>query len=403
MQSQANITREFREKQIWAVRFRGGILLGLAALYAGLAATGAVPVNGYALGALVPLFVLNEIRRQCHRRGIHSDLLTELCVVADVLTIGVICYFTGGVESFFLPFLFIQVAGTSLHVNFLAGLKAAAGGASLFAILCALENVGALPHSPFMDAAGHTSHCLNTAYVASASLLIGFALFLAALSTGYVAKRLRVREEELAEANRQLVRLYRETQRLSITDELTGAFNRRHLMKRLAEEMSRSTRYERPFSIVMMDVDHFKKVNDAHGHPAGDAVLKEVAARAMGELRESDFLARYGGEEFAVLLPETSLDGAKLVAERIRERIAATRIVLDETELAVTMSLGVATLPMVRKEAADPIADILAAADARLYRAKKAGRNRVVASDQPIAEPAGQPGFGEATPELAHA
>ena len=394
METQA-VTREFREKQIWAVRFRCGILLGLAGIYLALVAFAGVQFNAYALLCLAPLFTLNEVRRLCHSRGIHNDLLTELCILSDLATIGVIIYFTGGVESILVLFLFVQVAGTSLHTNFRAGLKTAAGATALFALLAWSEQTQLVGHSPFMSTEGHAVHCLSRSYVTSASLVVGFALFMASLSSGYVAKRLRVREDELAEVNRQLVRLYRETQKLSLTDELTGAFNRRHLTKRLAEEVTRSGRYTRPLSLLMLDVDHFKKVNDVHGHPVGDAVLKEVAARVSRELRESDFLARYGGEEFTVLLPETPLDGARQVAERIRQRVALEPITAGPTELSISVSVGVAAHPAFKREGTDPVADLLAAADARLYRAKKAGRNRVVACDQP------QQLLPEAAPEFS--
>ncbi len=165
--------------------------------------------------------------------------------------------------------------------------------------------------------------------------------------------------------------------RASITDPLTGAFNRQYLCQRLGLEMDRSRRYEDAFSVVVFDVDHFKRLNDTHGHAAGDRVLQELVRLIKAELRDVDDLIRCGGEEFLVLLPKTGLKGATEVAERIRATVEAASFPYEGKRLRVTLSLGVTTLG-----AANETEDVLLKrADALLYKAKSSGRNRVAAED----------------------
>ncbi len=154
---------------------------------------------------------------------------------------------------------------------------------------------------------------------------------------------------------------------LAITDPLTGLHNRRYLLETLEIERERFRRYGVPFSLIMLDVDHFKHYNDAHGHPAGDAALRELAQRLLFCVRRLDTATRYGGEEFAILLPTTDLASAGRTAERIREGVASRPF--DHGPL--TVSLGVACCDDRAQN------DVIAAADAALYRAKSLGRNRV--------------------------
>lgn len=161
---------------------------------------------------------------------------------------------------------------------------------------------------------------------------------------------------------------------LNVRDQLTGAFNRRYLDNRLIEEFKRCERYGSPLSVAMIDIDYFKKVNDQHGHEAGDRVLAEVAARLTDSVRKTDCLVRYGGEEFCCILPETGLDSARLFAERFRCAIEQLTVKAVGTELRVTISLGVAQL----KEGDSP-SSLLKRADEGLYDAKQSGRNKVMA------------------------
>jgi diguanylate cyclase len=160
---------------------------------------------------------------------------------------------------------------------------------------------------------------------------------------------------------------------LNIRDQLTGIYNRRYLDNRLAEECKRHLRYDHPLSVIMLDIDFFKSVNDEHGHEAGDRVLAEVAGRLVGTTRKTDCVVRYGGEEFCCILPETPLESAEMLAERFRARIAQAPIAAGDAELQITVSLGVAEL-----QHGDTPNTLLKRADEGLYEAKQSGRNRVV-------------------------
>ncbi len=163
-----------------------------------------------------------------------------------------------------------------------------------------------------------------------------------------------------------------ELERLSRTDGLTGLPNRRHLMETLEKEARRAKRNGRPFTLLMIDVDHFKQYNDAFGHLAGDEVLKRLAAVLLAAIRGADYAARYGGEEFTVVLPETPMDGALKLAERIRERMAEETFGAKGSR--VTLSIGLGEFP---SDGDSPEA-VIDRADGALYRAKEWGRNRVV-------------------------
>jgi two-component system, cell cycle response regulator len=160
-------------------------------------------------------------------------------------------------------------------------------------------------------------------------------------------------------------------------DGLTGVFNRKSLEERIAGELEFAKRHGTELSVIICDVDFFKKVNDTHGHIAGDAVLKEVARRLQTALRADDVLARYGGEEFVVLSRGIPVEAAVELAERLRATLAAQPVPFDAISIPITASLGVASLAQVGRDADK--AKLVGAADARLYQAKQSGRNRVVA------------------------
>jgi diguanylate cyclase (GGDEF)-like protein len=197
--------------------------------------------------------------------------------------------------------------------------------------------------------------------------------------------RLKALQDALVEKNRELDRANRELEEkrqellhLSRTDGLTGLVNRRHFEERLAGEFARSERYRSPLSCFLLDIDHFKKVNDTWGHPFGDVVLREVAGVARRALRDVDVLARYGGEELVALLPETAPEEAWRAAERVRLGVEAMRLTAQGPEGPVvvkcTASIGVATFPSTSIDSAPALVQ---AADECLYEAKQGGRNRV--------------------------
>jgi len=161
-------------------------------------------------------------------------------------------------------------------------------------------------------------------------------------------------------------------------DGLTRIFNKKYFLDTLRKEFAYCLRHRVPLSMVMFDIDHFKKVNDTYGHPAGDFVLQKVAQRALETVRQEDLFARYGGEEFALMLRESPSEKAIICAERCRRAVDSTDFVFNGTPLKVTISLGVATL--FDSDFAQP-EDLIAAADKYLYRAKRGGRNRVDAKE----------------------
>jgi len=170
-------------------------------------------------------------------------------------------------------------------------------------------------------------------------------------------------------------RLHKVTMEQAIVDPLTGLYNRREFELRLGVEHARAMRYERALSILFADIDHFKQVNDVHGHASGDAVLKELAATLRRHLRANDVPARYGGEEFVVILPEIDGHAAKEIAERLRLAVAAIPFRLPQgQEISLTISIGISCYPA----CADAPPQLMNCADQALYAAKNSGRNRVV-------------------------
>lgn len=167
--------------------------------------------------------------------------------------------------------------------------------------------------------------------------------------------------------------MYKRALDTALKDPVTGINNRAALNATIDREVNLSHRHGYALSVIMLDLDHFKRINDEHGHLAGDTVLRTVAGRITDCTRGSDMVFRYGGEEFTVVLSNTDIDGAALLADRIRKTIATTPTIIDGFEIAVTVSMGVSTL-----EAGDSAATLLSRADAALYDAKTAGRNRVM-------------------------
>ena len=184
---------------------------------------------------------------------------------------------------------------------------------------------------------------------------------------GYLTEVFNGMVDRLREGRQQL-------EELLVTDPLTGISNRRHLMETMKNEARRSRRSKKPFAVLMVDVDHFKKFNDTHGHIAGDEALKAVAEVLKRETREVDHLARFGGEEFLVVLPDTDVAGAVRAAERIRELLAKRSVAVRKRSLKLTVSTGVAEFPI----DGDSSEALIVAADAALYQAKRSGRDRVV-------------------------
>lgn len=178
---------------------------------------------------------------------------------------------------------------------------------------------------------------------------------------------------DVATNRRQLLAANEQLQRLSRTDRLTGLYNRGHWEETLKREFSRHLRYGHNAALVMLDIDHFKRVNDTYGHPGGDKVIQCVADIVRDHIRDSDVSGRYGGEEFAILLPDTDQGGALILAERLRQAIEDVNVVHEGEVIRFTISLGVADLA----HSARDHQELIEWADQALYASKKAGRNQV--------------------------
>lgn len=190
----------------------------------------------------------------------------------------------------------------------------------------------------------------------------------------YAALRTKNHQYELGERNKELNELLHKVEFMAMTDPLTGLYNKRRFYDVLKKEFSASLRYRHPLSCLILDLDHFKEVNDKYGHLAGDAILKEFAGRLTKALREVDVVSRFGGEEFVVLLPFTPKKDARSVAERILRGISTTCFNYEEHKMEVTTSIGVASTEDLKEGDMDTL---IRYADDALYQAKHNGRNRV--------------------------
>lgn len=192
----------------------------------------------------------------------------------------------------------------------------------------------------------------------------------------YASLRTKALQDELRKKNSQMEKLLARLERMAVTDALTGLYNRHRFHESLAKEFERAKRYSTPFSLVMFDIDHFKKVNDDYGHLAGDMALKEISNILLQSVREIDTAARYGGEEFMAILPNTEKNDAVSLAERMRKKIGRHKF--GEIDRPITVSVGISGMP---DEVIDSEDKLIRCADFALYKAKNRGRNCVEIAD----------------------
>jgi len=296
------------------------------------------------------------LRRHLERRTWLIHFTVQFWFVCFALTLYAIGPYTSAFAMLLLifPLLGFIIFGTR---------RVAYGIATFAALLVATtvaERFDVIPYAPLfvsatlVDGRPYTSWILSLGGIP----LLGSGFILAVFA--YVVHQWRDREERLKE--------------LSDTDYLTNVRNRRSFMESAETEFCRARRYGKPLAIVMIDVDHFKHVNDDHGHGTGDRILQLVAKILAAEVRRHDVIARYGGEEFAFLLAETNQEQARIMAERCRERIEAAQLLVKGTVVRVTASAGIAAYP---HEGVTRIEQLIDLADGALYRAKGSGRNRV--------------------------
>jgi diguanylate cyclase (GGDEF)-like protein len=297
------------------------------------------------IATLAVLFYL-MVRTGLNRRFADPSLATEQTAAAILFLAYIMYHAPSARESLTLFYLVVLLYGA---------LRLSA------ARLAALSALALAAHAAVL----HLSYQRDEDYMDVDSALAEFAVLMVTLpwfaAMGGYVNRLRTR---LAESNRRLEGAFERIREIAIRDELTGTYNRRFLLEGLARELARAGRSGGGFSVCIIDVDHFKAVNDTLGHAGGDEVLKRVAEIAGRGLRGIDVFGRFGGEEFLLLLPDTDRAGASVVAERIRAAVAA--------ETRVTVTIGVA------QYAGDGAAAVLARADQALYRGKAAGRNTVL-------------------------
>jgi len=178
-------------------------------------------------------------------------------------------------------------------------------------------------------------------------------------------------KDSVENLNKELLETQKELKRQAVTDSLTNLFNRRWIFRAIQKEISRFERNKRHFSLLLIDIDHFKKVNDTFGHSMGDEVLRYFATAMKKTARDQDMIARTGGEEFCVLLPDTKKEEAKVVAERIRESVAKEPMQIGGLKISISVSIGVSEI-----QAQEGVDSVYNRADVALYRAKESGRNR---------------------------
>jgi len=301
------------------------------------------------------------------RAGIETDLARLITLVADspgqrarlARLEGRIDYHTGTMA------MMIALEREGKHDEAIARIRAGEGKRATDQILTGLEEFEQVERNLLV---GRTSarERWSRAEARYQSLLGGIGLFLLALGTwAALALRQSMKREAI---------IRRELERYALTDELTGLANRRETLASLDRQIATARRHGRPLSIAILDIDHFKKVNDTYGHPVGDQVIRRVGDLATEIMRDQDLVGRLGGEEFVIVLPETDADGALIACDRLRQAIADAVLEIETGEtLSVTLSAGVAQ--MVPQ---DERTQLIARADAALYDAKTSGRDRVL-------------------------
>ena len=318
-------------------------------------ATGACVI----LAACVPMLAAPFVMRWSGSMRAACEVFVSACFVL----FSWLAAHLGGVTSPIAAWLIVPPVVAML----IAGMRSAVGWTSLSCMaltaLYALPHLGvALPAYPLVDL--QTLHFLSA--VGLVVLVVGFVLLFEMTRTqGFI----------------KLERALNFINELAIRDELTGVHNRRHLLSLIEVEQARSARAARPFCLCLLDIDFFKRINDTYGHSAGDCVLREFATAVQAQVRDADCFGRYGGEEFLLMLPETSLEAAAFLVERIRAAVETLRFVDIDAALTVSVSIGVAQF-----RPGESIAQAIARADEALYLAKARGRNRVVFHGQPVSD-----------------
>ncbi|HUQ25840.1 MAG TPA: GGDEF domain-containing protein [Burkholderiales bacterium] len=300
--------------------------------------------------ALIMLFYV-LFRTGLNLRFGDPSLTTEQ-VGAAVLLLAYIMYHAGPARAVLTPFYLVAMLFGVLRLNAVR--------------MMGLAFLALLAHATMLHFLYLRGPGVNPSAALAEFLVLAVVLPWFAVMGGYV-NRLRTR---LSDSHQELQLAVERIGELAIRDELTGVYNRRYLMEALAREQSRAERLGTPFAVCLIDIDHFKSINDGFGHAAGDSVLKEFARLIPSELRGVDVHGRFGGEEFLIVLPGTDRAGAQVCAERVRAKTEATAFA---GVARVTVTIGVSIYA-----GKEPVSSLLARADKALYQGKNSGRNRVV-------------------------
>jgi len=356
----------------WVIRLRwlavAGLLVAASLLYRPtpydftVAVAISVAVASYNTLALLHSHFF-EVRGPLVRAG-ELNLALNVQFALDIIVLAVLIHLTGGVESFLVPVYLVLVPAARRVLSRRATFLQASLAAAFLGMVFGLEYAGWLGHN--IPTPAHESPLYaNMAYVAQTLIFQAGLLYLGV----YIADHAYSRLWRSLNAERQ-------ARHLALTDGLTGLYNRRHLSRLLARELTRSRRHEHSLAVLMLDLDDFKQYNDRYGHLAGDDVLCRLADLIRSLVRDSDTAFRYGGEEFTLVLPETNGRAAVALAERLRRTVEEHAFVVrGDTDVGrITISVGVATYP----EEAHDVEGLIHAADVALLQAKQC-KNRVCA------------------------
>ena len=268
-----------------------------------------------------------------------------------------------------LPFIILIMISYALFFN--ASLKYIV----LFNILATIGYLYTLLH--FTTISANILSPIITTFILIIALSVYFTWYFykTQRSTFYTLKEYKRINYELKNEIRERKKAQKKLHRISITDELTNIYNRRYFKEQANRDIKRALRADRDLSLLFLDIDFFKKINDTYGHDAGDLVLIKLSEAIQKNIRDEDVFARWGGEEFAILLPETEIENANIVAERIRKMTEKTSVRYQRKKITFTVSIGISNLKNTDRS---DLTELIKNADTALYKAKKDGRNRVI-------------------------
>lgn len=304
--------------------------------------------------------------------------LKSAMIIVSLMVIGYSGLFSIGLSSSGRLDIVISIALACLLFNLKAGLALAAFNILTFIVVALLHVKGVITYSIDFNTYNYTAKAWAAAFFNFTTMGV-----LVVLLIGQVNQQLRKNFYKTMKKKKQLHKEIIQRQvaeekykRLSKTDPLTNLYNRRYFFEKAEEEILRSERYNRKLSLILVDADYFKTVNDTYGHQAGDQVLRELACRFLLNLRPTDIACRFGGEEFSLLLPETGIDEAVQVAERLRAAISNKPVSFKDNRIELTCSFGVTE----RLQNETDISNMVSRADEALYNAKDKGRNTILVS-----------------------